>query len=159
MTIGILPSKRLFFNIERQSSLEAIEWDWSLEILSWTFSRFRFTGFRDPGASLLSLSLSLPSCQIQAQKMTTHKYIVKANITYHDGAKKTRWNQTERTQLSQILICLNKYKEKCKSKVGMNYIIAMYAMIVADLLRKEIEILHYNITRDTMANNQNRFLI
>jgi len=41
----------------------------------------------------------------------------------------------------------------------MNYIIAMYAMIVADLLRKEIEILHYNITRDTMANNQNRFLI
>ena len=39
----------------------------------------------------------------------------------------------------------------------MNYIIVKYVMIVAE--EEVMEILYYNITRDTMANNQNRFLI
>lgn len=65
------PSERLLFSKERQPSLEEIDRDWteSFGAVGCTFPRFRFMGFRDSDASLLSLSLSLPSCSYTVHKI------------------------------------------------------------------------------------------
>jgi len=75
----IIPTERFFFNNDRQSELDATSWEgerkWpsdGLEELGRNLPLGRFRDFRDvPIPSLLSCSLSLPSCQDISLQLST----------------------------------------------------------------------------------------